>query len=72
MRKQTRRKYFRVYTQKNSTIALGANPIGSAGRAPNADESINFKIPRGMLLHIHWSKLSTSLSKLQKFDIAIR
>jgi hypothetical protein len=72
MKEQTRSKYFGVYTRKNFTIASGATPIGSAGRAPDADESINFEIPRGKLLHIHWSKLSTSLSQHQKFDIAIR
>jgi hypothetical protein len=65
-------KYFGVYTQKKSTIASGDTPIGSAGRAPDADEIIKFKIPKGDLLYIHWSKLSTSLSQHQKFDIAIR
>jgi hypothetical protein len=71
MRKKTRSKYFGVYTQKYSTIASGATPIGSAGHAPDVDEDINFKIPRGELLHMHWNKLSTSLSKYQKFGIAI-
>jgi hypothetical protein len=38
MREQTRSKYFGVYTQKYFV-----------GRAPDADESINFEIPRGKL-----------------------
>jgi hypothetical protein len=33
--RETRSKYFLVYTRKNLTIALGATPIGSAERAPN-------------------------------------
>jgi hypothetical protein len=44
---KTRSKYFWAYTQKNSTIASGATPIGSAGRAPNEDEIYNFVSKEG-------------------------
>jgi hypothetical protein len=38
--------------EKKLTIALGATPIGSAGRAPNADESIKFEIlERRVIIH---------------------
>jgi hypothetical protein len=40
--------------EKNSTIASGVTPIGSAGRAP--DEDGNYRLRIGV-------KLSTSLSK---------
>jgi hypothetical protein len=38
---------FWAYTQKNSTIASRATPTGSAGRAPDEDEIINFAIKKG-------------------------
>jgi hypothetical protein len=34
--------HFWAYTQNNSTIALGATPIGSAGRALDEDGNIGF------------------------------
>jgi hypothetical protein len=44
---KTRSKYFWAYTQKNSTIASGATPIGIAGRAPDEDEINNFASKEG-------------------------
>jgi hypothetical protein len=41
-KEKTRSKYFLAYTQKISTIASGATPIGSAGRAPDEKEIINY------------------------------
>jgi hypothetical protein len=35
-----KKKILSLYSNKKSTIALGATPIGSAGRAPDEDENI--------------------------------
>jgi hypothetical protein len=42
---KTRSMYFGAYTQFFLTIASGATPIGSAGRAP--DDIVNFAIKKG-------------------------
>jgi hypothetical protein len=40
-----------LYSNKNSTIASGATPIGSAGRAPDEDGNIGFTIRVNYRLH---------------------
>jgi hypothetical protein len=45
--------YFWAYTRKNSTIASGATPIGSAGRAPDEDEKCRLRMKEwNFVLHI--------------------
>jgi hypothetical protein len=52
-----RSKYFWAYTQFFLTIALGATPIGSAGRTPDENEIINYA-SIGVNYRLHYQKIN--------------
>jgi hypothetical protein len=64
--------YLNLYSKKLSTIASGDTPIGSAGCAPDTDESINFKILRRRSYYTYIRvNYRLHYQKIMMFDIAI-